>query len=1027
MRWLPKRKRTYGYITVGLFVFYTLFGFFCIPWILTGIVLPGQSENLNGEITVENADFNPFTFRLQLDKLKIDNEQKDVLISCHQIVVNAQVESLWADAYTFYEITLDQPFVGASVSDNGVLNFDKLFKPSDEPAEEPEVDPTQPQQPLLLAIEKLAIKEGGLIYEDHSLTRPFRQEVKSLNIALDKFRTHPENENPYSFTATTDTGETLHWEGSFFLNPLTSSGKLKLSELTFGKYYAFWEPQVNFKPAGGNLSIDLSYRFSPIVKPNHLDVDIKSVNIREVALAAKDKDEPFLKSGELDLVGIEVDVLKRNVVVESLRLAQGQINVNRNGDQIDLATYLTPVQAEPAPAVVETKSSNAPPGQLETRLNQIAIDAQQPWAIRVGKVELTQQHITFADATTNPPVTTRIKDLELTTEEITSEKEFLVPLNLSMKLNDGSTFTAKGEIAPMANRLRLEVKASQLDASHYDPYLAPSGLKAKLASGLVMFDGVLEMRKYDTADPEIDFKGEAAIETFSLATDGDPVIKWDRFGVQGVEFALNPLSIKIEEVVLDKPFARSGLDENGDPLINELFVSADKPVEEETEVKKPEPSKNPTPAFPIEIGRIRIVDGNTPLIDKSQQPNVTVGLKSIEGEIRNINSKDGSHAKIEITAQFDGAAPLKITGELNPFVPTTASKIELTLNAMPLKPMSPYSGRYMGYVIDKGSLSMTLKYTIDQYKLDGSNVVLFDQFFLGDRTDSKEAMKLPVKLALKLVRDRNGQINITLPVSGKLDDPKFTYGHLVWQVIFNTLTKVAAAPFDFIAGSFGGKGQDLSHVRFTAASVELTPKAMKKLDILIKALDERPALELQIVGSVDAKVDVETMQKTMLVEQIKSELAADNEQSPDEPVESSDEIYKEAIAQRFIALHPELGFEIAPDEPVKEDTAKPRVRTGRRRGVIRRRPTQKKDDAARPVNPDGEEGEIKLPPFEKMEAEIVAAIEITDDQLTNLANDRAAAVRAYLIRTIKEGRVQVQAVESARKDSKGSKAEFKLQ
>jgi hypothetical protein len=187
-----------------------------------------------------------------------------------------------------------------------------------------------------------------------------------------------------------------------------------------------------------------------------------------------------------------------------------------------------------------------------------------------------------------------------------------------------------------------------------------------------------------------------------------------------------------------------------------------------------------------------------------------------------------------------------------------------------LSPMTPYSGKYVGYTIEKGKLNFDLKYLIVKKKLDSQNHIFFDQFNFGEKVESPKATKLPVKLAVALLKDRKGEIKLDIPVTGSLDDPKFSIWGIILKVIINLITKAATSPFSLLGAMVGG-GEELSYVEFDYGSATITEPNLKKLTTLAKALQDRPALKVDVEGHVDMERDREGLKQYLFQRKLKTQ------------------------------------------------------------------------------------------------------------------------------------------------------------
>jgi outer membrane protein OmpA-like peptidoglycan-associated protein len=193
----------------------------------------------------------------------------------------------------------------------------------------------------------------------------------------------------------------------------------------------------------------------------------------------------------------------------------------------------------------------------------------------------------------------------------------------------------------------------------------------------------------------------------------------------------------------------------------------------------------------------------------------------------------------------DGKAKVSAASLLS--APQTFSKFKLDLSNVDITSASGYSGKFVGYAINAGTLALNLDYHIKQGQMDGDNQLLLESLTLGDTVDSPEALKLPLKLALALMKDANGDIDIDLPVQGNLNNPGVKIGGIVWKAFSNLLIKVVASPFQMLGGLFeNGDVSGLDKVAFTPGTSTLASSEQQKLDKLTKALQQKPALALNV-------------------------------------------------------------------------------------------------------------------------------------------------------------------------------------
>jgi hypothetical protein len=353
----------------------------------------------------------------------------------------------------------------------------------------------------------------------------------------------------------------------------------------------------------------------------------------------------------------------------------------------------------------------------------------------------------------------------------------------------------------------------------------------------------------------------------------------------------------------------------------------------------------------VRIGRITLARGNVNFSDFFVRPNYSANLTGIAGSIGSLTAQTAG--EVELRGRIDNTAPIEIRGRINPLAADLFADIEASARDIELPPLSPYSAKYAGYGIDKGKLSMEVRYRIEDRRLNAENRVLLDQLTFGDKVDSPTATRLPVLLAVALLKDRNGVIDINLPVAGSIDDPQFSVGALVLRVIVNLITRAVTAPFALI-GALAGGGEELAYVEFGPGSATIDAAAQTKLASLAKALNDRPALKLEIAGRVDPERDREGLRRSAVDRQVRAQKAkALGKGAGEVGVEPGE--YEKYLSAAYRAA----------------DFPKPR-------NVI---------------------GLVKDLPLAEMETLLLTHATATDDELRQLAGERAVAAKTWLVET----------------------------
>jgi Domain of Unknown Function (DUF748) len=289
-----------------------------------------------------------------------------------------------------------------------------------------------------------------------------------------------------------------------------------------------------------------------------------------------------------------------------------------------------------------------------------------------------------------------------------------------------------------------------------------------------------------------------------------------------------------------------------------------------------------------------------------------------------------------------------------------------------LSPLGPYAGRYLGYGIAKGKLDLDLRYKVENRNLVASNVVRVNQFTLGEATQSPDATKLPVRLALALLQDRAGVIALDVPIEGKLDDPEFRLGKVIWHTILNVLVKVVTSPFSALAALVGGGQKEISLLEFTPGSATFLPSAEERISLIAKSLAERPALGLEVEGTVDEAQDGQAIRHLELERVLRNAKAAAMSPAP---------ASSEAVM-------------LSPEERVRFVRALYAARFPARAPA----PTSSGETGAlgAPAKTPPATAEKELTPPE-MEERLIAGAEVTPDAYASLAAARAEGARDALV------------------------------
>lgn len=856
---------------VILVLIYALLGFLLVPK-LARSAIQNQLGRDGRQLAIDRFAFNPFSLDARIEGFALNDAQGAPLLAFKTLDVNAAVfASLWQRGLVLQEVSLGSPYVSLVRGADGTINLLALLPPSKK-ASQPAAG-----APPRIRISRFAVDEGKLDLEDEMTSagrpQPFVTTLSPIHFDLKDFRTEQAYDNAYQFSARVASGEELDWSGEFSLQPLASSGRFALRKLQAKTIDAYLQGQLPVQLLSGVGTVEGRYqlRFDPALA---LDLELPSVTVQQLALGERGTAtaEPPLAIAELRIAGVALSLAQRSVTVHSLEIDGAKINAQREKDGSLSLSRLLPqpprVTVEPVVPVPRTRTKQDAQTPVAATLPPGAADAS--WRIGIESIKLAGGALAFDDRAVTPAVHFALDPINLGVAGYSSASDAKLKLSGDLRLNQKTRLALDGDVQLQPLGTTLNLVLQDLALAPLQPYLAPyTGLRLK--SG--QLGGKFQLR-YATApdtSTSLAFSGDLGVADFVAQ---DPLqqdfLKWRQLSLSGIDYQQTPPKLVIDRITVSAPYARVVIEEDRSLNVSQVLS----PPSAAAPATKPAAATAATKPLPIRIGTISVDNGSANFADHSIKPPFATAIAGLAGRITGLSSEPASRAKLSFTGNVDKYAPVVISGEINPLAASKYADVNLSFRNMDLTTFNPYSGRFAGYNIAKGKLTTELEYKIDNRKLDAKHHVVIDQLEFGEATGSKEAVPLPVRLAVSLLKDRRGVIDIDLPVAGSLDDPSFRVGPVLWKVFVNLLTRIVTAPFAAIGHLFGG-GAELSYVDFGAGSATLSADAAAKLGTLATALAERPQLRLDVPLVTAAAEDRAALAQTALAQALPPTLTAD--------------------------------------------------------------------------------------------------------------------------------------------------------
>jgi len=857
---------------------YAIAGFWLAPKLLRSNImkeipkiLPGVTPAV-GEIRV-----NPFLFQVEIKDFSLTGANDIKLVGFGRLFVDFEVSSIWHRAYTFGHIDIGSPFVNAVIFKDGSLNLSQL---SPKPTEKPKPVPKNAEPIPALRIGSFKVTQGFLSFYDRRRQSDFATRLEPINFELQNFSTGVTG-GRFTFAGASKLGERIEWHGHLSVQPIESDGEFQIAGLQAHTIWEYLEDRLSFLVNSGKIDLNATYQFS-LKDDVDLKVDVSKVALTDLAVRPKDSDIDWITVPELILSGTTLDLKRRQAHSDSLSLAGVKLVtwLEPDGSFNLLKLAATPVPSVPVPA------ASPPPSPPTLSAPAGAGAAPAPaWAFDLREFTLHDASVSAEDRRTKPAAKVLLTPLSIKVIGANLDLAKALTVQLDSKINDAGSLSVAGVVTPQPLDANLTLKLDGVELAAIQPYIAQYTSMTLLAGAL---SGDAKVH-YGPKQPALQFGGNISVANLHTVDNAlhEDFINWERLDIQGLNFQHDPDRLDIDQVTARKLYARVIIESDestnvkrvltgpgatvvspsgntGPPIAATAAPAPAAPLPRTG--KKSAPAKgaaaaatsasapNAAPSMPMSIKRIVLKAGQANFADLSVMPNFATGIQNLEGTVLGLSSKTNSRAKVDIRGSVDAFAPVSISGEVNVLSAALYTDLTMSFKNIELSTFNPYSGKFAGYNISKGKLTTELHYKVDGRKLDAQHHIIVEQLEFGDKTESKDAVSLPVKLAVALLKDRDGVIDLNLPVTGSLDDPQFKLAPIIWKLFVHILEKAVTAPFALLGSLFGG-GPDLQFVDFQPGAAELDPGATEKARTMVKALDARPQLKIEIPIAVVNELD----------------------------------------------------------------------------------------------------------------------------------------------------------------------------
>ncbi len=901
------RQKKIAIVIGAILAVYSLAGFVAVPLILQSMLPKKLAEALHRPVTIDKVRINPFSLTASVDGLVItDKNQTAPFVSFDKLLINIQAVSLFKLGLVAREVRLEKPRVHFTRTAQTEFNFSDLITGKKPESESEETKPAG--EPFRFSISNIAIIDGSVVFED----KPVKEEhvLSAINFRLPRISNFQKDIDSYSTPVLTGELNKAQINVNMDAKPFENSRETKidfsLSGLEIPYYFVYVpEKKLGFKISNGRLDIQARVSFQE--KNNAPDVTVEGViGIAGLKITGRDG-SPILNLTDLKIEVAPSRPLEKQLTLASVHMDSPELSVSRNPEGTINLTTLAP--EKPAETGVDA-SAKITPAQSTPGQNP----PEKPFTIAIDEFLVDSGKISWTDRAASKtrqagPVEMSVDGIGIKISDFSNAPDQTATYDIHALINKKAAVSAAGRVGVAPLQVQSDFEIQDIKLAWGQPYI-PETVRLVINDGKFSASGHAAIATAPEGALTAAVSGKAAVDEFD-SMDGlknQPFASWRTFSVDGIEVSVNPLRISTDKILLSDFKNHLTLFTGGGSNMAAIFAEPENPTGagQEAKAAAAADTQTPSPVIPIKIGEVLLENFNVEFIDGNIEPEFSTGLNLSELRVTGLTSEGFNAADLDANGQIDNYAPIKVNGKINPLKKDLFVDLTYSLDNLELSPLSPFSGKYIGRTIEKGKFSTSAVYKINQKVIHAENKVLLDQFTLGRKVDSPDALDLPVGLAIALLKDRSGKIKLDLPVSGRTDDPDFGIGKPLLAALKNLVIKAAASPFDLV-GSIVGGGEELRYIEFNPGSAMIDDAAARKLDAIKKLLYERPILKLDISGYVD-QADRDALADRKLAQKINDRLAKNGSvkdgASLDEialPPEAYEKLLKQVYAQEVLS------------------------------------------------------------------------------------------------------------------------------
>lgn len=847
------------FFILSTLLFYSLIGIYIFPPLVKNQLIQSIEKVINQKASIDSVSFNPFTFKIAIFGLRLfDEKTQEPLAGAEAIEADFDPSYMLLKEMKIASASIQKPFLHIRINDKGELNLSALLGVNHKDTNE-EIERTELQN---IVLDTFSMTEGKIDITDSSGGKKVFQSLTLSRAGLNNFTTIKKSKNELQLYVQGDDGSRLEYAGRIVsVEPLDIEGDIELHGAKVHTYWKYVQNSLGFVVSQGEIDASISHAITFKEAKTQIDIKKYKIALKNLLLEENETTERLLEIPKLVLEG-SADITNARYSVRSAEADALFVKLRQNSEG-------------------ETNWLSYFPKQNAQKSESSAI----AWDIKSLKIK--NSSVEFEDRFYAKNAKTVLNEIQLNIEELSSKKQSTAKSTLSFRVNKTGKVEAKSRIRHTPLKIETELKLSGVELSDFQSYLDRYA-DVKINSATADLD-----LKALITDENRSFSANAQINGLSLSRPHEKSVflSLSELLAKKIEFSSDSKRVRIERVDLVSPYFR--IEINADKKTNLFGI-----VHENTKTPAELNTSDEVPTAFL-IDKIALEKGEVMFADRSLEVPFQSNIHAIKGSIMPLGTQADVKSTLNLEGTIDKYALAKISGTFLLSQPKTFSKIDLELKNINMNKLSPYARRIIGYTLKKGKLDADLSYKVNNAQMNGRNKIVLKELELGEKVKSSAEASSSIELALSLLKDSRGEIDLDVPVSGNLDAPDFSIPPLILKVFRNLTVGIATAPFRFIGKIVGIDAQKLENVYFEAGRAEILPPEREILEKLSGVLIQKKGLILTISGAYNEALDGIKMKKKKVYTEVLSRAKEETMDIAQMPRDELDAVLKKLYLEYF--------------------------------------------------------------------------------------------------------------------------------